>query len=296
MKFFVTAFFFFCHIVQVISQTQAEWAQTVNWDGVSHWSKYMKVRAAWMGPNALAVPLISNGSIDSTTTASVTGQFHFREGDKSQSIALYGNICLVKNLIAFDISYIPYEFYTMSDALKKDRHVYYPFYHDKKARGDVMMNTHIQIFNRWRKKIQLALRVGYRLPSSSGFGAARFIDGMGYNIDISAGKLFNNIPLKWITMAGLYVWQIEQVDFRQNDAFLFGTGLEWSPKNWLIKSYVAGYLGYLENSGDKPIVVRAEAQRRINKTGLLFRFQQGIHDFKYSTVELGAKYYFKSKK
>ena len=295
MKFFLPALLFIL-IFQANAQTPAEWAQNVNWDGVSHWSKYMKVRAAWMGPNALAVPFISNGSIDSNTTAAITGQFHFREGDKTQSIALYGNLCLVKNLISFDISYIPYEFYTMSDALKKERHVYHQFYNDKKARGDVLVNTNIQLFNRWRKNIQLALRVGYRLPSSSGFGAARFIDGMGYHIDISAAKPFNNIPLKWIAMAGFYVWQIEQDDFRQNDAFLFGTGLEWTPKNWLIKSYVAGYLGYIENSGDKPVVFRAEAQRRINKTGLLLRFQQGLNDFEYSTVEVGGKYYFKSKK
>lgn len=294
MKFLLTAFLFF-FFLNTNAQTPAEWAQTVNWDGVSHWSKYMKVRAAWMGPNALAVPFISNGSIDSNTTAGITGQFHFREGDKTQTIALYGNLCLVKDLISFDISYIPYEFYTMSDALKKERHVYHQFYNDKKARGDVLVNTNIQLFNRWRKNIQLALRVGYRLPSSSGFGAARFIDGMGYHIDISAAKPFNNIPLKWIAMAGFYVWQIEQEDFRQNDAFLFGTGLEWTPKNWLIKSYVAGYLGYIENSGDKPIVFRAEAQRRINKTGLLLRFQQGLNDFEYSTVEVGAKYYFRKK-
>lgn len=285
---------FICSIVlSSKAQTLNEWAQTVNWDGVTHWTRYMKTSAAFMGPNALAVPFISNGSIDSNSSVGLTGQFHFSKGDNTQSIALYGNYCLVKDRISFDISYIPVEYYNMSDAVKKERHVYYQFYNDKKARGDVLLNTSIQLFNKWRKKIQLALRIGYRLPSSSGFGSARFIDGMGYHFDISAAKSFNSIPLKWIAMAGFYCWQIEVADLRQNDAFLFGTGLEWNPKTWRIQSYIAGYLGYLENTGDKPVVFRAEAQKRLQKTSLLLRFQQGLNDFKYRTVEFGGKYYFK---
>ena len=246
-----------------------------------------------MGPNALAVPQLSNGSIDSSRSAGITAQFHFSPADKTQSIVLSGNYCLVKELISFDVSYIPVEYYQVSDALKKERHVYYEYYNDKRARGDVLLNTTIQLLNKWRKKIQLALRVGYRMPSSSGFGAARFIDGMGYTIDLSMAKPFTSLHLKWIAMAGFYCWQIEQEDFRQNDAFLFGSGLEWNPGSWRVQTYVAGYLGYIENSGDKPIVFRTSAEKKLKKTSLLLRFQQGLHDFKYSTVEFGGKYFFK---
>ncbi len=291
MKIALTAVFVFLFF-NAVAQTQAEWARTVNWDGVSHWSKYIRVRAAYLGPNGLAVPLLSNGSIDSSRSAGVTAQLHFAPGDKTQSIVLYGNYCLVKNLIAFDVSYIPAEFYTMSDTLKRERHVYYKYYNDKVAHGDVIVNTTIQLFKKWRKKIAVALRMSYRLPSSSGFGAARFFDGMGYHFDISMAKSFHSIPLKWIAMVGFYCWQIEQEDFRQDDAFLFGTGFEWNPSSWRLQTYVAGYLGYLEHSGDKPIVFRTTAEKRINKTSLLVRFQQGLHDFKYSTVEFGGKYYF----
>ena len=292
MKFFTT-FFLSAILLTAKAQTFDDWKHTVNWDGASHWSTYIKTTAAFMGPNALAVPLISNGSIDSSVSASLTGQLHFSNGDKTQSIVLYGNYCLVKNVISFDVSYIPYEFYTMSDEIKKERHVYYQYYNDKKARGDFLVNTTIQLFNKHRKKTQMALRLGYRLPSSSGFGAARFMDAMAYTIDLSFAKPFHSIPLKWISMAGIYCWQIQREDLRQNDAFLFGTGLEWNPKTWRIQTYVAGYLGYMYKSGDKPIVFRAEAQKKLQKTSLLLRFQQGMHDFKYSTVEFGGRYFFK---
>ena len=94
-------------------------------------------------------------------------------------------------------------------------------------------------------------------------------------------------------MAGFYCWQIDRDALRQDDAFLFGSGVEWNKNGWKIQPYIAGYLGYMKGSGDKPIVVRLSTEKKIRNTGLLFRFQQGIKDFKYSSFEFGAKHYFK---
>jgi hypothetical protein len=147
--------------------------------------------------------------------------------------------------------------------------------------------------NKWRKDIHLALRIGYRFPCGSGFGAARFSDGPGYNFDLSFGKTINHSPLKWIGMFGFYTWQIESDRHNQDDAFLFGSGLEWDKKSLKVQSYIAGYLGYLENSGDKPIVFRAQLEKRLKKTSLLLGFQKGLHDFAFTSVEFGAKYRIK---
>jgi hypothetical protein len=136
------------------------------------------------------------------------------------------------------------------------------------------------------------LRLGYRFPTSSGFGAARYSDGPGYYFDLSFGKPLGKY-LKWNGMAGFYSWQIQSDKHQQDDAFLFGTGLEWNKNSWRLQTNVAGYLGYLKNSGDKPIVYRLNMEKRIKRTGILLAFQQGLHDFDYSTLEVGAKYYFK---
>ncbi len=277
-----------------IAQTQEEWARTVNWDGISHWSKYIITQAKYMGPNALPVPFISNGTTDSNSYAGTSLSFHSMKGDKAKDWSVYGNYCLVKDLISIDISYEPREWFRTSDTLKKQRHVYYQNYYDKHARGDVHLNVNIRLLKKWEKTIQLALRIGTRYPASSGLGAARYTDGMGYFFDVSYGKTLSP-SLKWIGMAGFYVWQLNGDSHRQNDAFLFGNGLEWNKNGWKIQAYVAGYLGYLFNSGDKPVVLRAQAEKKINKTGLLLRLQQGIHDFKYSSVELGAKFYLDCK-
>ncbi len=280
--------------LKTTAQTQEEWARTVNWDGISHWSKYIITQPKYMGPNALPVPFIGNGSTDSNSYVGTSFSFYSMKGDKVIDWSLYGNYCLVKDLISIDISYEPVEWYRTSDTLKKQRHVYYQNYYDKHARGDVHLNVNLRLLKKWEKTIQLALRIGTRYPASSGLGAARYTDGMGYYFDVSYGKPLSS-TLKWIGMAGFYVWQLNGDSHRQNDAFLFGNGLEWNKNGWRMQASVAGYLGYLFNSGDKPIVLRTHTEKRFKKAGLLLRLQQGVQDFKYSSVELGAKLYLDSK-
>jgi len=272
------------------SQTFDWWAQNVKWDGVSSWSKYMITMPGYMGPNALPVPSITNGSIDSSFSVTVTGNLHFSKGDNTQNPVLYANYCLVKDLISFDASWVPYEHFSVSHDMKERRHVFSHFYYDRKAAGELHLNTNIQLLKRWREYIHLALRMGYRFPAGSGFGAARNTDAPGYYFDLSFGKPLNPF-LKWTGMLGFYAWQIEKEEYRQNDAFLFGTGLEWMKGDWQLKGGIAGYLGYFKNLGDKPIVLRAGVEKRLNRTSLLLRFQQGLHDFAFTSTEFGAKYY-----
>ncbi len=273
-------------------QTAQQWAQTVHWDGVTHWSRYINMLPAKMGPNALPIPYLTNGSVDNDDWVSGSLQLHSRPGEKAQSIVLNGNISLVKDLIAFNLSYIPAEFYTMSDSLKRERHVYYEFWNDKKARGDLLMNVNIKLLKKWEKNIQLALRIGYRYPSSNGFASSRFTDNMGYWFDVSAGKPLGHSGFKWIGMLGFYCWQIDRNDLRQDDAFLFGTGLEYRKNNWKWETSFSGYLGYLEKEGDKPMVFRSSLEKKFSKNAGLLKFQQGTHDYKYTTVEAGYRRYF----
>lgn len=279
-----------CISAKTMAQTEQQWAQKVNWDGVSYFDKYIIYNAAHLGPNALTVPFLSTGSIDSVNAIGVTGQLHFAKGDHTQNLNIYGNYCLVKNKISFDVAWIPVEFFNMSDSIKYQRNVYYKNYYDKQAKGDVILNTNINLLNQIRNKVQLAMRIGVRLPSSSsrGVAAARFVDATCYYVDFSCGKALSP-NLKWMTMAGLFVWQQDKKDLRQNDAFLFGSGLQWNKNNWKVESNISGYLGYMEKSGDKPIVFRLGAEKKLGNVNALFRFQQGIQNYKYTSWEMGVK-------
>lgn len=291
MKQFIVFISYFISFI-TNGQTFDRWAQVVNWDGISHWSRYLITQPAFQGPNALPVPLIGTGSIDTTTYIGISGNLHFSSGDNTQNFRLFTNYCLAKNLVAIDIAWIPIEHYTLSNAIKEKRHVFSEFYNDKLTRGDVYLNTNIQIMNKWRKYIQLGIRIGFRFPSGGGFGAARYIDAPGYYFDLSYGKNLNNESLKWIGMLGFYVWQIESDRFNQNDAFLFGNGIEWTKNNLKLQASINGYLGWMDGRGDKPIVFRTNFQKRFKKISLIGGFQQGLHDFNYSSFEFGMQYNF----
>jgi hypothetical protein len=292
--------YFFVTLLLSVGHAQAQdfgwWAKLVNWDGTTPWQRYIITNPGHMGPNALHVPFITNGSIDSIHSFGVTANVHFSKGDNTQNAAIYGNYCLVKDVIALDIYWVPYERYEMNHAVKESRHVFSHYYYDKVAHGDVHLNTNIQLLRKWRQYIHLALRIGYRFPTSSGLGTARFTDAPGYYFDLSAAKPFHrDSRWKLIGMAGVYMWQTNLDGRRQNDAFLFGGGLEWNPCGWRVQMYGSGYLGYMNHSGDKPVLFRTTIEQKGKKLNGILKIQQGLNDFGYSSVEAGIRYAFKGK-
>ena len=294
MKKYFCLFFGVFWFANANTQDFPWWAKVVKWDGVSPWQRYIITMPGYMGPNALPVPFITNGSVDSIHSIGMTGNLHFSKGDNTQNLAVYGNYCLVKNVIAFNIYWVPYERYQMSHTIKEERHVFSHYYYDQSAQGEIHLNTNIQLFKKWRDHIHLALRIGYRLPTSNGLGTARSTDAPGYYFDVSAGKpLGKQARTKLLGMAGLYVWQTNLDGRRQNDAFLFGAGVEINPSKWRIQIYGTGYLGYMNQLGDKPILFRTSIEQRGKRVNALFKFQQGIHNFEYTSFEAGLKYAFK---
>jgi hypothetical protein len=268
------------------------WRDNVSWDGTTHWWKYMTVSPKYFGPNALSVPAMNNGSADTTISLGASAAFHFMKGDKTQNLVLYGNYTTPSNTISVDAHFIPHERFQLSHDLKTERKVYYEDYHRTSTTGDVVVNTVFQVFRKWRPRLELAMRVGVRMPSGGGLGAARYADVPAYWIDAGAGIPLGKSHWKWNHMMGFLVWQTNEDHLRQNDAFLFGTGAEYNKKGWKMQLYGAGYIGYKDN-GDKPIVVRANLEKAKNRTAYFLRLQQGMNDFEYLTVEAGGRVLFK---
>lgn len=277
------------------TQTEAWWRNLVNWDGTTHWTKYITFSPGFMGVNALPIPAIGNGSIDSVTSLAVTGNFHFSKGDNSQNPALYGNLCIVKNKVSLDATLIPVEWFKMSHAMKEKRKVYWEDYYLKKTSGDLTVNVVIQMFNHWRKNIDLAFRLGYRYATSGGVGAARMTNTPGYWFDISAGRKFSSSSnWKWNAMMGFYVWQTnnDRPRLYQDDAYLTGLGVEFNKNKFRLQTGFAAYFGYFEGYDDDPVVYRLNLEKKFKKNSLLLRFQQGLNDVHYSSFETGIKFNF----
>jgi hypothetical protein len=274
-----------------VAQTEAWWANNVHWDGVTSWKRYLIYSPGFFGPNALPVPELSNGSIDSSSWVGMSGAFHFSKGDNTQNLRINANARLAKN-ISLDFYYIPYEWYKMDHATKTARHIYYQYYYNDHSDGDAYLNMNIQMLNKWRKYVHLALRIGYRYPTSSSYGAARYTDAPGYFFDLSAAKPFGvNSPLKFAMMIGFYAWQTNSDIENQDDALQVGAGLEYNKNKWRLQLNACAYYGY-ENRDD-PVVARFYIEKKMQRFSALLHFQQGLQDFDYSTIEGGFKWQIK---
>lgn len=273
------------------AQTFEWWRDNVNWDGTTHYWKYLIISPKYLGPNALSVPAINNGSADTINAVGATANFHFSRGDNTQNLMLYGNYTSKSNSISVDAQFVPYERFRMSHAVKTERKVYYQDYYKKTTVGDVVVSTTFHLLQRSRSRFQLAMRVGVRMPSGGMQGAARYADVPAYWIDAGAALPVKNSNWKWINMAGFLVWQTNEDHLRQDDAFLFGTGAEFNRKGYRFQGYISGFMGY-KNNGDKPTVLRVNLEKKQARCVYLLRFQQGVHDFSYFSVETGAKLLF----
>ncbi len=281
----------FFYSIQAFAQTDGDWVKLVNWDGITPWRQYIIYAPAFMGPNALPVPEMGNGSVDSSNWLSAGGTFHFRCGDHTQNLRLGGSYCLVKDFISADINWIPVESFSLSHRVKEERRVYYKDYYDHEAKGDIYFNVNIQLLNRWRKHIHLVLRSGFRYPTSNEVGSARFTDAPGYHFDISCGLPLGDKRFKFTGMAGFYVWHLNT--FGQDDAILFGGGFEYNHNNLRWQLNCRGYSGYL-NNGDRPVIIGSILEKKSKHCSWMLGLHQGLNDYKYTSIDLGVKYFLVS--
>lgn len=269
------------------------WANNVNWDGHTHWSRYIVSSPRYMGPNALPIPLQNNGHIAPQNEFRLTGNYHFTEGDQTLNPRLFFQYVLVQDLISFELNMVPFEYFSMSHDIKTERKVFHIFYNSKYAVGDVYLHTDIQLLKAEKHFTDARLRIGYRFPSASMQGAARYTDAPGYYFDVGVGKAFakNKFQIRPSLMLGFYVWQTNRSDQFQDDAFLFGTAIEATWENFQVQSSFRGYLGYL-NDGDRPGTIDLQIERKMHDLKLILGGGLGLWDNLYNRLELGAAYQF----
>lgn len=281
-----------------MAQDHYWWANNVGWDGHSFWGDYIIREPRYLGPNALPIPRLGNGRVPNEKSFSFSTNSHSTTGDFTYNLGLYGTYNLVRDVISFEMYWVPIEHFTMSHELKTERKTFHVFYNQHLASGDIYLHTLIQLLKAEKNRIDLALRIGYRFPSSTMVGMARYTDAAGYYLDFSFGKKLvdGSLDLSLQGMGGIFVWQINQNKQNQNDAPLFGVGLNLEGKAWSLATAFRGYTGYL-NLGDRPLALSLSGTLDLNERWQLFgTAQTGFADLLYDSFELGAKVRFLTKK
>ena len=269
------------------AQTQEEWEQNVNWDGVSHWSEFLIFSPRFSGPNAMPVPLTSTGKVTNSSFVSLGGHYQGLAGDRTGNLTFYAGHTFLKNRISIDVFMVPIEVYKLSDQRKIERNVYFENFDKKTAIGDLYINTNVQLFNEKQHAVDVAIRIGVKTASSGLDNPARFIDSPGYYFDGSLGRTFSegSAQIRPFLMLGFFAWQTNDEALRQNDAFLYGLGTSVYVSDWTFVQTLRGYSGY-HDIGDKPVVLRTSVRKKQGRFGFNINYQYGIRHYRYHGLEL----------
>ncbi len=269
-----------------------------NWDGVTHWSKYMRYSPKYFGPNALPVPDVKNGTICENFEISLAGEYHYNKHDPTTNIYSRIEIPFVKKRVNVELYVVPIEFYNTDSSLRIERRTL-----NKQgsgfAGGDIYVASNFQIIHDKKNIPDIALRIGLRTASGTHLSHARYTDAPGYFFDLSFGKKYffspkNENYMKFYFSGGFYCWQTNDNEYRQNDAYMFSLGTDVLIHKVMFSLQTASYQGYIGN-GDKPWVIRclmkSNFKKRLNfETNLEF----GLHDYDYNSIRIGLIYQIKS--
>ncbi len=287
--------------MDLFSQNDAKWWNDIHhWDGITPWTNYMVISPSYFGPNALPVPFSMEGKVKDRIEFKTELTSHFSKGDNTQNMFLDMYIPLVKNKFAIDFWGVPVEHYKMTEPTVIERRG-----RNRKgsgyAIGDFYFSTILQII-RNKKFPDVAFRMACRTASGSKLSDARYTDAPGYFFDVSFGKdvsfsQMSDHTIRFHGMAGFYSWQMNMPNNRQNDAILFGAGLDLTLNAWEMKTSVDGYSGYIGHHqeilgdvtepvyfDDRPVVYRLEFIRKFSKIDFSVGYQTGLHDFNYRSL------------
>lgn len=280
-----------------VNQLQAQedfswWAAIHNWDGHTPWNQYIKMSTSFMGPNAIPVPEVSKGLVDSIAEVEVSGSYHYSKGDKTTDFFMRGYLPLYENRMAVSVDVIPYEWF-QTDTIIRDMRAARTRNGKGGAGGDIYLYTNFQIFRSKQHLPDILLRFAFRTASGTNLRNARYTDGSGYFFDISAGKNYklNKNILRLFIMGGFYSYQTQDLQHLQNDCTLYGCGADIHFKNFLFSQSIAGYSGYL-NIGDKPMVYRASLRIKNKLIDWKISYQYGINDYDFQRVRVGLVFHY----
>jgi hypothetical protein len=311
-SFFLVLLFAGFPFHEVISQDDATWwNETHHWDGITSWTQYIIHSPYYTGPNALPVPNSQKGRVKDQIELRMDLEGHFSKGDNTQDVLLDCYIPLIKNKIAVEFYGVPLEHYNMDEPTvierrgrNRDGEGY--------AMGDFYFSTMVQLF-RDKKIPDMTLRMACKTASGSQLSDARYTDAPGYFFDLSMGKniLFKDkiiSKIRFHGMIGFYSWQMNLPENRQNDAILFGAGIDIEFSGFCLNNSLDGYSGYFGKElvvvGDKtepvsfrdrPVVYRLDLMKQTDHFDFGLGYQSGLNDFIYQTVKLSLVYHFSLK-
>ncbi|HCE58606.1 MAG TPA: hypothetical protein DER09_12460 [Prolixibacteraceae bacterium] len=275
---------------QVFSQSGSDdmgwWNKLHGWEeGDPGWRNWMIISPGYLGPNALPVPEVKRGFLNSNTEIELTASTHLLKGDPTQDISGRLFVPFCQNKIAIEIYGVVVEHFAFSEEIRNER---FARIEDGKgyAFGDLYFSTLVQLWKN-RKMPDALLRMAGKTASGNQLEGARNTDSPGYFFDISFSKELAKTEKGYFRpfgLAGFYSWQTNDELNLQNDAFLYALGADYSRNNWNWSASWSGYSGY-KNQRDKPMQLNFEMRKDFEGKAFRIQYLHGLRDWEYKTIK-----------
>ena len=286
--------FLFLMLVSLSSHAQSAseledytwWNKRHNYDGFSPWTNYLTTSAAYFGPSALPVPALNRSVVDTTFRFEIRPEYHYSSGDQTRNIFTSLKIPLASR-VDFEVFIVPLEYFSLDTLTRYQRAVRHL---DAKgfSGGDFWFGTNFQLLRQDRFKFDFMASFYFKTASGLGIDYARYTDAPGYYINFQWGRNFaigknKKQYWRWYGQAGFYAYETYDELHNQNDCIIYGLGISYQHNNWLYRSELYGYYGYL-NIGDRPALLKARMDYQCKKMDYALYVQQGLNDFDYTSI------------
>lgn len=293
MRYFLFIFVFILILPAYSQEDKWQWWNDIHdWHpGMPGWRNFMILSPGYLGPNALPVPEMKRGTLTETSEIQASINRHFHPDDPTQDLSGKLYLPFFEGKVAFEAYGVILENYRYNDSIRDVR-----FSRDKDGMGltmgDLYFGFLIQLCKE-RRFPDTVVRLQTKTASGNAW-AARYTDTPGYFFDITSSReirLSRYTFLRPFASVGFYSWQTYNEATPQNDALLYGAGIDWIERNIRISGYLSGYNGY-EKNRDRPMVAVVETRYDWEKTAAGIQFLYGLRDWNYQTFKFSFYWKF----
>jgi len=241
----------------------------------------------------LPVPDVKNGKNDQMLIYKSTIDYHYSKGENTVDNFQKISIPVAKN-VSLELFLVSLEYYK-TDTIVRDLRASRERNPEGFTIGDLNITTNIQILQQQRLIPDLQLSINLRTASGGHLTGARYTDAPGYYFALSSGKNFAQNKINLYAQGGFYVWQTNNIEHPQNDAYLWGIGLDIYMKKIQFINQIKGYSGYM-NNGDKPIIQKLQVNYlKSEKINFSIEFEKAWRDYPNNTISFTTKLLAKRK-
>jgi len=262
------------------------WNELHGWEeGNEGWRDWIRITPGYLGPNALSVPGVKRGFLNTKTEIELTASGHFMKGDPTQDISGRLFVPFAQSRVAVELYGVIAEHFAFSEEIRNER---YARIEDGKgfAFGDLYFSTLIQLVKD-RKFPNTLFRMAAKTASGNQLEGARNTDSPGYFFDLSFSKNFGQSGsgiFRPFGMGGFYSWQTNDELNLQNDAYLYALGADYERNGLVLSASWSGYSGY-KNERDKPMQLNFELRKDFNTKAFRIQYINGLRDWEYKTIK-----------